>query len=261
MGKVGSATVYSSLRSIDLRRPVHHAHLLNQLDENSEHVRRRYSEPAATLAQIEKGRRLRKRILRSRQTWHVISLVRDPVQRNVSAFFQNLTEVIPDVYERSARDEIAVADIRDAFLNRYDHSPPLDWFQTQLEPLFGIDVFATHFDTEKGFATYETQTTKLLVIRLEDLAVCGEAAIREFLGLESFALVNTNMSREKRYNDLYAAFERSVTLPPSYLARMYGSPLARHFYTDEEIDGFKRRWAERALPASSSSVERIDGAT
>lgn len=88
------------------------------------------------------------------------------------------------------------------------------------------------------------------MVRVEDLTDCGEAAIREFLGLESFALVNANIGREKPYYDLYAEFERTVTLPSSYLARMFGSTFARHFYTDEEIDGFKRRWTARALPSS-----------
>lgn len=242
MGKVGSSTVHDSLRARQLRRPLYHVHLLNNLDEIREQVTRAYPNPVATVAQIEKGRRLRKRILRSRRRWHVISLVRDPVQRNVSAFFENLTEVIPDAYERRARGEITAKDIKDAFLHQYDHSAPLEWFQSQLEPVFGIDVYATRFDTENGYATYETPAATLLVIRVENLSDGGADAIREFLGLESFALVNANVGRGKRYHDLYAEFEETVTLPPSYLARMYDSTFARHFYTDEEIDGFMRRW-------------------
>jgi hypothetical protein len=243
MGKVGSSTVYRSLRSLGLPRPVHHVHLLNDLDTLEERARELYPDPVETLAQIEKGRRLRRRILRSRgTTWHVISLVRDPVQRNVSAFFENLTELIPDVYERRAHNDIALADIKAAFLDQYDHNAPLTWFQSQLEPVFGIDVFAVPFDIEKGYATYETPTVKLLVIRLENLMTCGETAISEFLGLDEFELVAANIGRDKRYRDLYAEFERSAALPVSYFARMYASRFARHFYTDEEIDGFKRRW-------------------
>lgn len=245
MAKVGSRTVYRSLRSLDLPRPVLHAHVLNELDALEERVRQLYPDPVGTLAEIENGRRLRRRILRSRgRTWHVITLVRDPVSRDVSAFFHNLTEVIPDVYERYARDEIAVADIRDAFLHRYDHDAPLGWFQSQLEPVFGIDVFAVPFDTKAGYATYETPTARLLLIRLEDLETHGKAAISEFLGLDEFELVSTNLARDKPYNDLYAAFERNVTLPASYLAHMYDSRLARHFYSDSEIEAFKERWTK-----------------
>lgn len=245
MAKVGSRTVYRSLRSLDLPRPVLHVHVLNELDALEERVRQLYPDPVGTLAEIENGRRLRRRILRSRgRTWHVITLVRDPVRRDVSAFFHNLTEIIPDVYERCARDEIALADIRDAFLDRYDHDAPLSWFESQLEPVFGIDVFAVPFDTEAGYATYETPTARLLLIRLEDLETHGKAAISEFLGLDEFELVSTNLARDKPYSDLYAAFERSVTLPASYLARMYGSRLARHFYSDSEIEAFKEQWTK-----------------
>lgn len=248
MAKVGSRTVYRSLRSLDLPRPVLHAHVLNDLDALEERIRQLYPDPVGTLAEIENGRKLRRRILRSRgRTWHVITLVRDPVSRDVSAFFHNLTEVIPDVYERYARDEIALADIGDAFLHQYDHDAPLSWFQSQLEPVFGIDVFAVPFDTTAGYATYETPTARLLLIRLEDLETHGKTAISEFLGLDGFELVSTNRARNKPYSDLYSAFERDVTLPASYLARMYDSRLARHFYTDAEIEGFKERWTKARL--------------
>ena len=243
MGKVGSSTVYRSLRSLGLRRQLHHVHLLNNLDAIEDGVRRLYPDPVGTLAQIEKGRRLRRRILQRRgTTWNLISLVRDPVQRNVSAFFESLTEVIPDVYERRARDDIALADIRDAFLDRFDHDAPLSWFQSQLEPVFGIDVFAVGFDTEKGYATYEAPGARLLVLRLENLMEDGETAIREFLDLDDFALVPANIALDKRYADLYSEFERSVTLPPSYLERMYESRFARHFYSTAEIEAFEQRW-------------------
>ncbi len=245
MGKVGSSTVYRSLRSLDLPRPVHHVHLLNDLDTIEEGVRRSYTDPVGTLTQIEKGRKLRRRVLRNRATtWRVISLVRDPVQRNVSAFFESVTEVIPDAYERWARDDLTLADIKTAFLDRFDHEAPLSWFQSQLLPVFGIDVFAVPFDTEKGYETYEAPGARLLVIRLENLVDRGNAAIGEFLGLDEFELVPTNSATAKRYAALYSEFERRVTLPAGYLARMYDSRFARHFYTATEIEAFERRWTE-----------------
>jgi hypothetical protein len=245
MGKVGSTTVDRSLRALDLPRGIFTAHLLNDLDELERRAREIYPDPTETLSQIAKGRRLRKLILdHPAVTWHVITLVRDPVQRNVSAFFENLTEVVPDVYERRARGEISLVEIRDAFINRYDHNAPLEWFASQLEPVFGIDVFATPFDAARGYGTYEAERASLLLIRLENLTAGGDAAIREFLGLDRFELVTSNVGRQKRYHDLYAEFEQNVTLPERYLARMYESRLARHFYTDTEIETFRQRWAE-----------------
>ena len=245
MGKVGSSSVYQSLRSLDPPRPVHQVHLLNDLDALEGQVRMRYPNPVQTLAQIEKGRTLRRVIERSRgTTWQVITLVRDPVQRNVSAFFQNLTEVIPDVYERHARGEMSVAEITSAFLERYDHNAPLAWFETQLQPVFGIDVFASPFDTSRGCAIYEAEHARLLLIRVEDLSTCGPTAIADFLGLDKFELVTANIGREKRYHGLYAEFEAEVHLPESYLTRMYDGRVARHFYTDAEIDAFQARWAK-----------------
>ena len=180
----------------------------------------------------------------------MITLVRDPVQRNVSAFFQNLTEVIPDVYERHARGEMSVAEVTSAFLERYDHNAPLDWFETQLQPVFGIDVLASCCSTPvAACAIYEAEHARLLLIRVEDLSTCGPTAIADFLGLDKFELVTANIGREKRYHGLYAEFEAEVHLPQSYLTRMYDGRVARHFYTDAEIDAFRACSAKSAWSA------------
>ncbi len=246
MGKVGSSSVYRSLRDLDLPGGVEHVHLLENLDAVEASVRSAYADPAGSLRQIRRGREIRARMRRSRDVqWKVVSLVRDPVERNVSAFFQNLDQVLPDARERHARGELPTDELRDAFVERYDHNAPLLWFQTQLEPVFGIDVFATPFDTASGFTTYESPTASLLVIRLEDLPRCGDLAIAAFLGVDGFTLQARNVGNQKWYADLYAEFQREVVLPPEYLDAMYDSAFAQHFYDDRERAGFRSRWEVR----------------
>jgi hypothetical protein len=243
MGKVGSTTVCRSLRAMHLRRDVHQVHLLNLLDEVEASVRRTMPDPRGTLREIERARALRALVLRARDVqFPVISLVRDPVQRNVSAFFQNVAEVVPDVYVRHRAGRVSIDELRTAFLERYDHGPPLTWFPTQMEPVFGIDVFATPFDPAAAWATYESPTARLLVVRLEDLPTQGAAAVRAFLDLDRFELVPANVGGTKAYADLYASFREQVRLPADYLDRMYESPLALHFYTGDERARFRRRW-------------------
>lgn len=245
MGKVGSSTVVASLRESDPSLEVLHVHLLEDLDALEAQARATYPDPSETVKQIEWGRRLRERIRRSPDTqWCVITLVRDPVQRNVSAFFENLTEVIPDAYERRARGDLTAAELLDAFLERYDHHAPLSWFQAQLQPVFDVDVFATPFDPDRGWALYESPRARVLLVRLEDLTGTGERAIREFLGLEVFRLRTANTGHDKPYAAMYAEFGREVGLPADYLDRMYDSAVARHFYSDAEIDAQRRRWTK-----------------
>jgi hypothetical protein len=246
MGKVGSSTVYRSLLAAAPGREVFQVHLLHDLDAMEAAVRTRHANPSRTLAQIERGRKLRARVDRSvDESWNVITLTRDPVQRNVSAFFENLTELVPDAEARRSRDELTTSFLRDVFLDRYEHSAPLTWFPAQLEPVFGVDVYATRFDAARGTDVYESPRGRLLLIRLEDLGTQGVPAIREFLGLDRFSLVQKNISSGKSYAGIYEAFGREIVLPDDYLDRMYDSQYARHFYTDSEIDAFRRRWTAR----------------
>ncbi len=257
MGKVGSKTIESSLAALELGAPLCHCHLLNGLDRIEENTRRTRSDPRETLAQIQHGRRLVKTILGTPYIrCRVISLVRDPVARNISAFFQNLTEFLPDVFRRYADGELTVEELHEVFLNHYDHDIPLAWFGRQLQPVFGIDVFASEFPKERGYAVYAAENVSLLVIKLEMLDECAADAMRDYLGLQDFVLKHANVAEDKEYKDIYKAFLRSIVLPDDYLNRMYESALARHFYTDAELQQFRARWSKRSIvPANEQRNE------
>jgi hypothetical protein len=119
-----------------------------------------------------------------------------------------------------------------------------------LQAVFGIDVFASEFPKERGYAVYAAENASLLVIKLEMLDGCAADAMRDFLGIHNFVLNNANIGEEKEYKDIYKAFLRSIVLPEDYLNRMYESAFARHFYTDAELAQFRARWsAPSAVPA------------
>jgi hypothetical protein len=68
--------------------------------------------------------------------------------------------------------------------------------------------------------------------------------MKEFLRLEDFVLVNSNTAADKPYAALYMAFKQ-MPLPKAYVEAMYNTKFARHFYTEQEIQGFVRRWSIR----------------
>ena len=238
MGKVGSSSLTAGLRALRPPHEVFQVHLLAELDLQESRVRERYTDPAGTLTQFVKARALAERIARSDRRWTVVSVVRDPVERNVSAFFEVITEFVPDALER----ETDVAELTDVFLHRFEHSAPITWFPSQMEPVFGIDVHAVPFDVTRGWSTYESARARLLVLRQEDLSRVGAAAVGEFLGVGDFALVDANVGDDKRYADLYRRFKAEVVLPGEYLDRMYDSDYARCFYTPAEIVAARARW-------------------
>lgn len=251
MGKVGSRTVQLSLRkayeTLGRKLPVFHSHILNDFDALEQEAINERTDPSDFLAAVAHGRDMRKKIDEEIQrSWDVITLVRDPISRVVGTFFHNLADFTPGWQERYKSGELAISELQDIFLNvRSIHDWPEYWFDAQLKsvPTFGFDVFAKPFPQQKGYMIYPAAPrARLLLIRLEDLSGCASRAMHEFLGLDEFALYNTNLADEKVYADLYHEFKKSP-LPAKYISKMYGTRFARHFYTKTELDSFAKRWA------------------
>jgi hypothetical protein len=248
MGKVGSTSVQLSLeqafKNLWLNVPVHHYHVLNHLDEYEQTISRKWQNPDRALYRIQEGRILREFIENHPEIkWNLISLVRDPAARNVAAFFENLSGIIPNWKERVQAGALDIAGLQESFLaGEWIHFPPEDWFDNQLKPIFGIDVYSIPFPLERGYKIYEGSTrAKLLVIRLEDLDRVAGQAMYEFLGLEDFRIERHNTGDAKEYARIYQTFKQSP-LPGEYVKNIYCTRFARHFYSDQELKQFSRRW-------------------
>lgn len=244
MGKVGSTTIELALRSHSRRLHVRHLHMLSDLDAIEAKVRSNLKDPRDTLGEIEKGRNLLEEIRRHPE-WriNIVSLVRDPVSRNISAFFQGLSDRFPNYRVDWDAGRLTLRELADSFLaDEITHDAPLQWFDRQLKPVFGHDVFATPFDHQKKREIQVLPKTRLLVLRLEDLDHCMADAFQEFLGIRLEKPRSANIGDEKGYADIYRAFKSSLVLPPDYLDRMYTSKLVKHFYTPDEISRFRQTW-------------------
>jgi len=254
VGKVGSKTVELSLikayQALGIKVPIYHTHALNDFE-----IRRRTAmqeqergqrDPESTLAALEYGEQIRKEIDENpAQHWNLVSLVRDPIARNIGIFFHVLSEYIPNWLERYTNGKLSLGEVQALFLSMALAYKDLDnWFSRQLKavPAFGIDVYETSFPHEIGYKIYPgAAQASLLLIRLENLNECAERAMHEFLGLENFVLHNTNVGTEKDYADLYRAF-REQLLPMEYVQSIYNTQFARHFYTEAELLIFAKRW-------------------
>jgi len=191
-------------------------------------------------------RRLHRWAIADARALNVISLTREPVGRNVSAFFQCF-ERETGVAHTDAR--FSLDDLRSIFLSKYNHDLPLEWFDLNIQANFGIDVFAMPFPQE-GVCVYERSNVQLLVIRSEIADEAKSRAIGAFLGLPAFQLINTNIGEEKDYGGTYRAFKREIKLPTEYVERMCASKYFRHFYGDETRAAVRAKWEQQAEPAS-----------
>ena len=254
MGKVGSSSILKSLRSMNLDRRVFQVHSLRP--ETLRRLRRIYYnddygywykkyQPRSSHLLV--GDYLRRQLdlgLRGRRL-QIVTLVRDPVARNVSSFFQTLDLRISDFVEKYLSGLITTVQLGEIFLEEFEeHEMPLIWLDKELKDMLGIDVYATPFPKAKGYQIYKGGLADVLLIKLEMLNQCAQDAFKEFLGIENFIMSLSNEAIDKTYANIYREFVRSLALPSSYLKMMYNSKYIHHFYSNEEIHRFMAKWSK-----------------
>jgi hypothetical protein len=252
MARVGSVTVTRALRSRLTDHHVFHTHYLNPDTIRRQHEQFQRIHRATGRAGLHReflaARLIQARLRRtSAPRLRVVTLVRDPVARTVSAFLRHFPYAFPELGEAVRDDPANVARLADMYLGEWEfgHRFALEWFDREVRDVLGIDVYATPFPRDAGYAIYGGPKCDLLLIRAEDLDRCAAGAFREFMALPDLVLVTANRTEDQSYAEAARRFVAALSLPADYLERMYGSALARHFYSDAERAAFRSRWTSR----------------
>ncbi len=234
MGKVASTSVSRALE--DLGAPVFQVHHLDRAFLDS--VAQRLRADGQDQDHIRQSYRVLSEIVEPRKPARIVSLVRDPIARNISAFFQNKDMLAAQVSGVDALIE--------RFLETYSHDIPLQYFDLHIKPAFGVDVFETPFDHGSKRLIAANGGYSVLVLRAEDPDELKQSALRAFIGCDDIVLGRANVGAKKKYSGQYSEFLDRIRLPETYIDAMLNSKMARHFYTEAELDGFAKRWRRTA---------------
>ncbi|MFO7587748.1 MAG: putative capsular polysaccharide synthesis family protein [Gemmatimonadota bacterium] len=252
MGRVGSKSLETALSEHVRGATLYHLHFLNDrtIERIGGALRKQYEVtglaemPEQFVAALHLRALLREHRRRQEIPWKIISLVRDPLARHVSAFFQYFPTNFPELGRGHLHDPANLETLRDMLVHgfRDDRDYIASWFDNEVREPFDIDVFAEPFPHERGFQISRGGLAELLVLRLEDLERTASPAVREFLDIPSLEIPRVNVGARKAYGDVYRRFRSEVPLPAWLVDEVYGSKLARHFYTEDELAGFRAAW-------------------
>lgn len=253
MGRVGSRSLERALVRHLPDTTVFHLHFLSgaSIERTERRLRRqhRVTGRVEIPLQLVAARHLRDRLRKARdrdrgRPWKVVSLVRDPLARHVSAFFQFFPTFFPRLPDDYHCDPAHVGALADLLAGRFgdDRAHMAGWFDTEVRDTLGVDVFSAPFPRERGYQIVEGDRAHLLVLRLEDLERVAPTALKEFLGIEGITVPRLNVASRKPHGGAYRAFVQRAPLPAKLLDEVYGSRLARHFYSDDEIAAFRAKW-------------------
>lgn len=244
-GKVGSTSVEVTLERLRLPNPIFHIHFMDwdYLKEVEEYLQQ-FSPDYSGHISTGKGLRFFADRTWGKVRWKLITLVREPIGREISDLFENL-RTFPDLRELhgDALAEAAIRHMQELFA-AFDASTDYaeNWFDRELKKVFGFDLYAAPFDPSQGYAIYTAQHADLLLLRLEDLSRVGEQALGEFLGLKNVHLVNANQGKQKPYQQAYRQVVDKLRFSVTTLEAIYNTRYTHHFYSSAEIETFKEHW-------------------
>lgn len=220
-GKVGSNTVYAGLEKYEV--PCLHLHTMKYFG-NNQFLIKDYLRNSGSKIKI-------------------ITLVREPIARDIAFYFEWMSH-------RFIRSELVKKDIvkgLEEFLEREEDSPYTEefaWFDDEIKELTGIDIFQHSFDRERGFGIIREGKWEILIIKLEKLNEVAEI-IGEFVGVPGLRLESMNVGTEKLYRYTYAEAKKRLVISERMLKKYYyDNTRLSHFYTDNEIENFKRKYRD-----------------
>ena len=224
MGKVGSSSIYHPLKKV-YPGVVVHTHQFNQT------------------AWYWEVRKLHQLFYAKKQSaFKIISLIREPIGRNVSEFFHRSLQYANTDFKDS---NIDVAKVLKLFLENLDHDFPLDWFDNNFKKHFGIDVYQKAFPKE-GYAQFEKGEVQVLLLKHDLADELKAQLINQFIGIQNFEIQVRNVGSKKPYKAAYKKFKAEATMPEAYLEKMLASKYFQHFYNQEKEQKVRADWVKKS---------------
>ncbi len=213
-GKVASSSIYQSIQNYN--RYVLHTHVLTGIGSDKDDL--------YNLVNLKSGK--------------IISLVRDPIERQISAMWQNVVNI------NRYSDEVDFSEIENFYFYDGFENEEFEWFNEQIKEVFHIDVYDYPFDSQKGYTIIEAGKIQILLMKMEKVNELVNV-IGNFLGIEQFQLQTSNVSGQKAYRFALKAYKENFVLSPSRLHDIYEkNTYVQHFYSKQERENLYKKWAK-----------------
>lgn len=238
MGKVASTAIYHRLRN---RKDcfAFHTHILN---ENR-------------IAQIKQGgndtvwspdrrnrrsEQLSRHIIKPRRPAKIITLVRDPFERNISEFFE-LAPAVRQIPQQFNKEDLLW--LQREFLEHTNHTYPNDWFENEFNAVLQTNIFDYPFRPETGWSEFTTGPYDVLVMHTTLPDSEKSERIEKFLGIPAVELNRANQTGDKSLRSLYQAFKDQIRFPEPIVEEILSMPYSQHFFNKEMRECMREKWS------------------
>ena len=236
MAKVGSLSVYQSLKKWGAA-PVFHIHTLNET-EIATSVQRCfdmgvYPDSRSPVSLLNKG------VIHTERPYKVISLFRNPIERNISAFFDAF-EVHMGMPANAYQGDLA--HLEEVFYSKVNQRYAIDWYAQHFNTGIGIDVYQTPFDIDQKHMILKDDRVEVLLMDSRLVDSKKETLIADFCDIKTFKLKNVNVTSQLKHAGLYQAFKSHIRFRESYLKEQLNSRYFNHFFSTEDKQELVKNW-------------------
>lgn len=241
-GKVASTTLANSIENQGIKTIKQHSFYNNITKDIFVNYKssKFYNKSKDSLISTIK-RRIILYLLKMNSNVKIISLVREPISRNISFYFQEFQIPLMDIAKstnHTVSKNFNIDKLIDDFYLNFNHQHGIKWFDNEFKKSFGVDVFNHEFNSKKGYSIINQNDLDIMIIKLEKIKDLKEQ-IKKFVGLKKFKLIKENLASKKWYSEVYKEFKSKIEINEEYIDLLYNSRYMKHFYTKKEIKDFK----------------------
>lgn len=245
MGKVGSATVYNSIKRSGAKCPLFHVHFLDEKNISEIETAYKNSDSGIVPFNIKRSRIIRN-FVKDAKAKYYISIIREPMGRYISDYFQIEEDFYAKLSEKKDDGKLSAIEkvIKDK-ISGYKEEEDFyaTWFDKEFKIFTGVDIFEHYFDKEKGYTILENPGCKILLLRMEDINRVLSDAISDLTeGRIMVSVKNRNIRSNEKNASEYHDIRNALKIDERELDKIYSSKVVSYFYTDKEIEEFKGKW-------------------
>lgn len=182
----------------------------------------------------------------------IITGIRNPLDRNISYFFQHYHLDHNSDFRTSAnnyegeycyvmpREELLETDtleLINLFFSHQNHFSFNDWFYEFFEITKIVD---TAFDKNVGIQIYSLPNNNYLMVYVYEKILTNLNFIQSFFNIKEFR--HDNNSSILKHKTKYKTFKDLITLDEVYKTKLLNTPIMKYFYSDEAIEEFYRKY-------------------
>jgi len=168
---------------------------------------------------------------------YIIDSYRNPIERKISSFFQNISLFLPNYNEKTMDEIISIFNTN--FLYEIENYHSIDEVMLHYE----IELF-NDFDFENKYTIKEKNNLIFIKLRFNDINEWSDILTKIFN--KKIQLHNHNLTTTKKINDLYIEFKKKYIIPENYLNNHIINDSKFNIYnTEDEKNKYINDWKNK----------------